>query len=145
MEAAEMMTESPRTIGKDDTIAAAWDALQEQGCRHLLVTDADATLLGILSERDFAAARVSEGHDRAKLPVHTIMSRAVIFAYPETDLVEVIDKMLEHRIGAVPVISHEGSVLGIVSYVDILRSLKTVLRGDEDLRSWQTRARTHPI
>jgi CBS domain-containing protein len=37
---------------------------------------------------------------------------------------EIIDLMLDHKIGAVPVVDGDGMLAGIVSYVDILRSIE---------------------
>ena len=47
---------------------------------------------------------------------------------PGDDLVEAIDLMIEHRIGAVPVVDDGGTELvGIVSYVDALRAAREAL------------------
>lgn len=44
------------------------------------------------------------------------------------DVVEAIDLMIEHRIGAVPVVEPgTGELLGIVSYVDALRAARDLL------------------
>ena len=53
------------------------------------------------------------------------MSADVVKVYPETDLGEVIDRMLDEKVGAVPVVDADtGDLLGIVSYVDVLRALR---------------------
>ena len=39
------------------------------------------------------------------------------------DLAEVVDLMLEHKIGAVPVTNADGALVGIISYLDVLRAL----------------------
>ena len=42
-----------------------------------------------------------------------------------------IDLLLEHKIGAVPVVQEETrEVLGIISYVDVLRALQGILSED---------------
>ena len=52
----------------------------------------------------------------------------VLFVHPESDVTEVVDLMIEHKIGALPVVE-PGSLklLGIVSYVDVLRAARDVL------------------
>jgi acetoin utilization protein AcuB len=55
--------------------------------------------------------------------VSELMSGDVVTVEPDTDLREVIDDLLEERIGAVPVVSGPDGVVGIVSYVDVLRAL----------------------
>jgi acetoin utilization protein AcuB len=59
------------------------------------------------------------------------MSTNVIAVDPEAEIGDVIDLLLEHKIGAVPVMPEDTrEVLGIISYVDVLRGLQGVL--DED-------------
>jgi CBS domain-containing protein len=42
----------------------------------------------------------------------------------DAPLEEVVDLMLDNRIGAVPVVDPEGALVGIVSYVDLLRRMR---------------------
>jgi CBS domain-containing protein len=35
----------------------------------------------------------------------------------------VIDLMLDHKIGAVPVTNADGALVGIISYIDVLRAM----------------------
>jgi CBS domain-containing protein len=41
----------------------------------------------------------------------------------ETELTEVIDLMIEHKVGALPVVA-EDKLVGIVSYVDVLKAAR---------------------
>ena len=53
------------------------------------------------------------------------MSAGVVSVDPETEVGEVVDLMIEHRIGAVPVVARgTDEIVGIVSYVDVLRASK---------------------
>jgi acetoin utilization protein AcuB len=53
------------------------------------------------------------------------MTTDVISVNPETELEEVVDLMIEHKIGAVPVVEADSSKLvGIVSYIDALRAAR---------------------
>jgi CBS domain-containing protein len=51
------------------------------------------------------------------------MSSNVLSVGLEADLAEIIDLMLDQRVGAVPVVDADGTLVGIVSYVDILREV----------------------
>jgi CBS domain-containing protein len=59
---------------------------------------------------------------RAQPPISSILRRDLIMANPESELTNVIDLMIEHRVGALPVVA-PGSLelVGIISYVDVLR------------------------
>jgi acetoin utilization protein AcuB len=56
------------------------------------------------------------------------MASDVVAVNATDDLIEAIDLMIEHRIGAVPVVETGSSALvGIVSYVDVLRTARDLL------------------
>ena len=59
------------------------------------------------------------------------MSSDVIYVEPETDLSEVVALLLEHKIGAIPVVQPDTrAVVGIVSYIDVLRAVQDALEDD---------------
>ena len=59
------------------------------------------------------------------MPVVNVMSSDVIFVEPETDVSEVVDLLIESKVGAIPVIRPDTrSVVGVVSYIDVLRALQ---------------------
>jgi len=132
MIAAELMTENPRTIRPTDTVSEALDALQSMEIRHLPVVDDENNLVGMLSDRDLGSLMraFTEGADAERMiaalsqrRVAEFMSADVVSVDPDADLLEVIETMLEQRIGAVPVVDGEGNTTGIVSYVDVLRAM----------------------
>jgi acetoin utilization protein AcuB len=49
----------------------------------------------------------------------------VICVEPETALGDVVELLLEHKVGALPVVRPDTrEVIGIVSYIDVLRALR---------------------
>lgn len=130
--AAEIMTENPRTIGVNDSIADAMEALQSMDVRHLPVVDDDGELVGMLSDRDLGrlARQFTEGADavqvlltHGRIPVGRAMSGDVAYVDSDADISEIVQIMLERRVGAVPVVDGDGQVVGIISYVDVLRAV----------------------
>lgn len=131
MIAADIMTENPRTIQPTDPVSAAVDLLQTNRVRHLPVVDGQGHLVGMLSDRDLGPLMrtLIEGADveRMVMPVSQrqvaeFMTGGVATVGPEADVSEVIDLMLDERIGAVPVVDEADHVRGIISYVDVLRA-----------------------
>jgi len=136
MNARDIMSANPVVVRVDTSIAEALEVLQSAEVRHLPVVE-DGEVVGMLSDRDFRAAYLSPLADEAALDklkarmrasVNTIMSADVVSVAPEADLSEIIDCMLENKIGAVPVVDERNDELvGIVSYVDILRAQRDAL------------------
>jgi CBS domain-containing protein len=139
MTAREVMTPDPATITPRTTIAEAWDLMRELDIRHLPVVDGEA-LVGMLSDRDIGNLEVGrllteEGADalRRQLarPVIQMMSADVVAAEPETEVSELVTLFLEQKVGAVPVVTPDTRrIVGIVSYIDVLRALQDVLESE---------------
>jgi len=137
--AQDVMTPNPVTVTSTATVAEVFDLMREQEIRHVPVVD-DGTVVGILSDRDLAHFDITrlltvDGAEALRrelsTPVVKLMSPDVVVVGPEAELTEVIDLLLEHRVGAVPVVRPEtGELIGIVSYVDVLEALRDSLVGD---------------
>lgn len=131
MQVHEVMTASPTSIGTRATVGEAWDALQSLAVRHLPIVNHDRELVGIVSDRDFAAPPVpalmtkllGQAPPPLDAPVTTIMTAEPLCVEQDDDVDEVIDLMVENKVGAIPVVTPEGQVIGIVSYLDLLRKL----------------------
>jgi acetoin utilization protein AcuB len=136
MKAHDVMTPNPVTVTTKASLAEVWDLMREGNIRHVPVVEGGA-LVGMVSDRDLApldVARVltTEGADALKrelsTPVVDIMSADVIFVEAEADLGEVVDLMLESKVGAIPVVRPETrEVVGIVSYIDVLRGVRDLV------------------
>ncbi|GIE99437.1 CBS domain-containing protein [Paractinoplanes rishiriensis] len=58
--------------------------------------------------------------------VQDVMTREVISVPPSASYRDVVDRLIEHRVSAVPVTGTEGQVLGIVSEADLLHKVEAV-------------------
>jgi acetoin utilization protein AcuB len=138
MTATDLMTPDPVTVTPQATVAEVWDLMRELEVRHVPVVE-NGALVGMLSDRDLARFDMArlllvEGAETLRQELATaivrVMSSDVIAVNPETELEEIVELLVEHRIGAVPVIrSNTREVVGIVSYIDVLRALQELLAG----------------
>ncbi len=133
MIANELMTENPRTLRMDETLGDAVQAMQSMEVRHLPVVDEQGDLVGIVSDRDLGRymLQFEEGREaqeailaRSRTSVASIMSTDVASVDEDAELEEIVEAMLDHHVGAIPVVDGEGKVAGIVSYVDVLRAIQ---------------------
>ncbi len=135
MQVNEIMTPRPRTVSTRATVGEAWEALRELHVRHLPVVNEDREIVGILSDRDFGHMPepplmnelLGEHMPRLEDRVTTTMTSSPLSVDRDTDVKEVVDLMIDNKIGAVPVVDPEGHVVGIVSYLDVLRALTSEL------------------
>jgi acetoin utilization protein AcuB len=139
MIARDLMTPNPATVTPQSTVAEAWDLMRELDVRHMPVVQ-DGALVGMLSDRDLAYLDVArlftaEGADALRrelsTPVVKIMRSDVIYVEPDTDMCDLVELLIENKIGAIPVARPDSrEVVGIVSYIDALRALLDLLQGE---------------
>lgn len=139
MTARDLMTPNPSTVTPQTSIAEVWDLMRVLDVRHMPVVENEA-LVGMLSDRDLGSLEVTrllveEGAEalrrRLAKPVVQLMSADVVAAEPETDVSELVTLFLEHKVGAIPVVVPDTRrVVGIVSYIDILRALRDELEDE---------------
>jgi acetoin utilization protein AcuB len=140
MIARDVMTPNPVTVSPHARVAEAWDLMRELDVRHIPVVDA-GELVGMVSDRDVAyldldrllMAEGAAGLQRQlATPVISVMTSDVIVVEPETGLSDVIGLMLEHKVGALPVVSPgTREIMGIVSYVDVLGAVQGLLEDEQ--------------
>jgi CBS domain-containing protein len=125
---SDLMTPDPRTIDIDSDLEEAVGLILEGDFRHLPVLDADQRLAGMLSERDLRGALGANLRDWSSLEenrfdevIANVMVPGAVFVRAENRLVDILDVFTDERIGAVPVLDENDVLVGILSYVDILR------------------------
>jgi acetoin utilization protein AcuB len=129
--AADVMTRDPSTAHPDDYLLDAAAHMQEQGIRHLPVVDGGGKVIGIISDRDVRSAvgdpaRALGGDHPLSvdlLRVKDAMTEPAITTTGERSCREVGKLFADWALGAVPVVDDAGRLLGIVSYIDVLRAL----------------------
>jgi len=112
------------TVTVGATIREAMEILQTLEIRHLPIVGASNELVGMLSDRDLRSA----SRELLDKRVTEIMSADLLSVGPTAEAAEVIDLMVESKIGAVPVVDEvNGDLLGIISYIDVLRQMRRTL------------------
>ena len=133
MKVQDIMTANPITVGREMPVLDAQKLMRTQRIRHLLVTD-HHRLVGIVTDRDVRLSLPSSATSLsvwelnylvARLTVEEVMTHAVIVVEPQRDAGDAARIMLDHKIGALPVIDGE-VIVGIVTETDMLRAFATM-------------------
>lgn len=130
MIAREMMTPTPARVFETARVRDAVEMLQALEVRHLPVVNDDDELVGMLSDRDLrglAVPDVAAGELQGTVlramdsSVAAVMSSSVVSVEEEDEVEDVVELMLDSKVGAVPVVDGDGVLVGIISYIDVLR------------------------
>ena len=126
----ELMSGGLITVHPDTSVLKARDLMTKEKIRHLPVTGPDSALAGIVTDRDIRLNLPSRAtslsaqeitHQLSRLTVGEIMVRSVITIGPDASARDGARLMLEHKIGALPVLDG-GRLVGIITETDIVRA-----------------------
>ena len=129
----DVMSREVSTVFEEDNLERVFTLLAPYRFRHVPVVDG-RRVVGILSQRDLlqltsqgldrsSAARAREARNLEQTFVRDVMNQKVITIGPADSLAHAARLMLEHRIGALPVLDEQEELIGIVSESDLLRRL----------------------
>jgi CBS domain-containing protein len=107
--------------------ASVYSAIELMADKHvgaLLVID-DASLIGIISERDYARKIVLQGKSSKDSYVREIMTPSPITIRCDTSVEEAMRIMTDNRIRHLPVIDSAGHVAGVLSIGDLVNWIVT--------------------
>ena len=127
MKVVDVMTKDPLTVTATETIGQADELMNTNKIRQLPVVKGK-DLVGIVTDRDIRSflsgslLESPEARERALASeVREIMTSEPITISPDDDLQEAVELMIDEKIGGIPVVDEAEGLVGIVTYVDILR------------------------
>lgn len=129
MNVRDLMTTSPITVGPETPVLDARQLMIDKRFRHVLIADGPK-LLGIVTDRDIRLNLPSPATSLsvweinyllARLTVASVMTKSLVTVSPRQDSREAALLMLDHKIGALPVVDG-GQLVGIITETDLLRA-----------------------
>lgn len=131
----DVMSRDVEAVHPDDHLLDAAGRMQNRSIRHLPVIDGEGKVVGVLSDSDvrmaigdpmraFDETRGAAGSTRLDaLRVEDAMSRPPVTTTPDRLCSEVARDFVGMRASAVPVVDDSGALVGMLSYIDLLRGL----------------------
>ncbi len=124
------------TIAPDRTLADATHLLAEHRIGAVVVTGADGSIAGILSERDIVRTLGEDGASALDQAVSSAMTASVKICHEEHGINEVMEIMTRGRFRHLPV-ETDGRLAGIVSIGDVVkRRIEDVEREAAEIRNY---------
>ena len=127
------MTRNPITVVPSVGIKAAMTKLASAGITSMPVVDDDGRLCGIVSEADLIAGVADDprAHERPVTirpvtPPHRVddlYTRSPMAIGPQDDVTAAVDVMAAKGFKSLPVVDHQGRLIGVISRSDVVRAL----------------------
>jgi CBS domain-containing protein len=117
MKIVHLMNRDVAVINPDQSLRAAAVTMSAIDAGMLPVVEG-ARLAGVVTDRDIAVRAMAQGLDPAT-PVREIMSADVAECTEADDAALVAQTMAERQVRRMPVVGHEGDVVGIVALADL--------------------------
>ena len=136
----ELMSKDPVTVTPATPVKTALTLLAEHAITSMPVLE-HGQVCGVVSEADLIRDRVtvdSRAHELRVDPhrparpdvVGEVMTRHAVTAHPEDDVADVVELLTSTTIKSMPVVDHDGSLVGMLSRSSVVQVLA---RADEDL------------
>jgi acetoin utilization protein AcuB len=126
------------TIRADTAFQAALKVMRDHSIRTLPVVNKKGKLVGIVTERDLLHASPSAATSLSiwevhyllgKIQVKDIMTKDVITTEPNAPVEEAARLMVAHKIGGLPVLDEDESVVGVITETDIFETFVEMFAG----------------
>jgi acetoin utilization protein AcuB len=125
---ADIMTHSVVTLYEEDDLENIAEAMEKFRVGHVPVVDA-GKLVGLITPRDLAAVfssrldptgPIRDDVLRRSVFVRDVMTTRVRTVNPDTPILDAARLMRDARVGCLPVVEPDGSLVGIVTATDML-------------------------
>jgi CBS domain-containing protein len=108
------------SIGPDATVHEAACVMTSANCGSVLIIDAAAALVGILTERDLMTRVLAKALNPVKTVTAEVMTRNPRCIGPEMKVADAVLIMIERGFRHLPVLTGSGRILGVFSVRDAL-------------------------
>ena len=127
---AVAMKADPVSVPPYAPLLEAVGIMVDRDVRHVPVVDSEGRVVGIVTDRDVRTAigdPVEALHQELteleELQVSGVMTTDVVTVRDDRHLSDVARQFVDERVGAIPVVDAEDRLVGIVTYVDVIRAL----------------------
>jgi acetoin utilization protein AcuB len=137
MRVVDVMTKDPLIVTPSETVAQADELMAVNKIRQLPVVKA-GELVGIITDRDIrsflSGSLLSSPEAREKAlrtPIAEVMTTDPLTLSPDDNLQDAVELLINEKIGGIPVVDEAEGLVGIVTYVDVLRCFLNRLQEEQ--------------
>ena len=129
----EMMTASPQTVGKNESLKTVTTQMSKSNIGSLPVVDEHKKVIGIVTDRDVSLALSKSDKALNEIRVQDVMTKEVHTCKEEDDPATALGIMRSKKVGRLPVVDAENKLKGIITLDGILRKAQNTPQKEEIL------------
>jgi CBS domain-containing protein len=105
---------------RDTTVKEAARMMRQFHVGDLVVVEGNTSPVGIVTDRDIVLSVVATGLDPEVFTIGDLINRDLVTVQSDQGVFECIQLMRVHGVRRMPVIDHDGALVGIVSVDDLV-------------------------
>jgi CBS domain-containing protein len=129
MQVKDIMTSNVEALPPDASIKTLALKMRELNLGTIPIEE-DGRITGIVTDRDLVLRGLADSRDPDKTLARDIMSREVTFCYDDQDVPDVAHLMEEKKLYRLPVVTHDGKMVGLFSVSDLAQHAAYELTGE---------------
>lgn len=122
MRIADIMTDKPRYIHVDTTVAQAAQIMRDDDIGFVPV-EKDDKMVGMLTDRDITIRAVAAGENPDTITAATVMTPDVEWLYDDQDINDAKDVMEAKQVRRLPIVNRDKRLVGMLSLGDLYARL----------------------
>jgi CBS domain-containing protein len=145
MKVKDIMMGAPCHCLPDTNLGSATELMWNANCGCLPVLSADGKVGGVITDRDICVALGTRNRIAGEVTVAEVMSDKLYYCGPDDDIHQALQTLREAKVRRLPVIGHDGSLVGVLSMDDIVSHAEpkgsrkeTELSTDEVVRTFRS-------
>ena len=123
MRVRDIMTSSPACCSPGDGLESVARLMVVHDCGSIPVCEAGGKrIVGLVTDRDIVVRAVAAGRNPLTMTAGDVMSHPVASVEPEADLETAIGLFESNQVRRLPVVDHQGALVGLVAQADVARN-----------------------
>ena len=113
----------------DQSLQQGWRLMQKHKVHHLILLNRKGALMGLISDKDIlkvtsGVGTIDLGNRSAdEVMLGDLISRKLLTVSPDANLMDIAYGMLEQNLSALPVVTAEDELKGIITRTDLLQAI----------------------
>ncbi len=119
MKVQDVMVKGVRFCSPNTNLASVTKMFWEQGCGAVPIVE-NGRAIGMITDRDIAIALGTRNAKAGETFVREVALPKVFFCFPGDDVHTALSTMRAQQVRRLPVVDHEGALVGILSLDDVV-------------------------